>query len=60
MNIMETLAREKQNLEDFYREEHGLKRNPTPVQKIDGGEDDDSGDIFQGREDDERIISSHE
>ena len=60
MNVMEQLAQSKKDLEDFYREQ---RENPKPgqsVEKIDYGEDDDSGNVFQGREDDERIIGSHE
>ena len=60
MTIQETLAKSKKDLEDFYREQRENPPLGQSVEKIDYGEDDDSGNVFQGREDDERIIGSHE
>lgn len=58
---MDTLAKEKIKLDNFYREQRNTRYNPQPVTVIDHGEDDDSGDdLYQGREDAERIIGSHE
>lgn len=57
MSIQETLARSKIDLENFYRDQRNNPPLGQPVQRVDYGEDDDSGNIFEGREDDERITS---
>jgi len=60
MNVMEKLAQSKRDLEDFYREQRENPPIGQSVEKIDYGEDDESGDIFQGREDDEHITSERD
>lgn len=57
MNVMETLAKAKIDLEDFYREQRNNPPLGQSVERVDYGEDDDSGNVFEGREDDEHITS---